>query len=159
MAQIEKLFEFCNAQSMPNATTVVSDFVINMVENLGWAAKNRPMWIVVTVNTVPSAGTSCNVFLYRHTSAAVGSGKLLMTSEVVAIADMSANPRATGGKHILAVFPWPLRSDRDADETDQTEYFGLVLNGAGDVSSGKVDAYVSIDSPLIHTTMRVESNI
>lgn len=152
------LYEFADAQAMPNNTTAKVGDAFNWVEQAGIEASG-PLFVIVTVNTVPSAGTSCQACLYRHTTGAIASGVSLHAGEVVAIANMSANPRAVGATHILLRALLPPRTDRDEAETDEDAYFGVVCVSSGDVSSGKIDAYLTTDPPIIHTTQVNESNI
>lgn len=158
MALFDRLYQFADAQAMPNNTTAKVGDAINWVEQAGIDVTG-PLFVIVTVNTVPSAGTSAQACLYRHTTGAIASGTCLVSGEVVARGNMSANPRATGEKHVLAAFLLPPRSDRDESETDEDVYFGLVLATSGDVSTGKVDAYLTTDPPVRHTVQQNTSNI
>ena len=155
---IEKLWEFSDAQSMPNATTAVCTYVIDWTTSILLEMLNSgvELWVVVTCNTVPSAGTSLAVMAYQHTSTTITSGSLLDTGDDRARANMSAN--ATSAKHILYAreLSGLLAS---AQAITATRYFGLVLSGTGDVSTGKVDAWLQPGKPVIPTTMVVTSNI
>jgi hypothetical protein len=136
------LFEFSDNQSMPNATTVVSTDVINWVENVGIENRSIPAYIVVRVNTVPSAGTSLTVQVYRHTSAGVGSGTLLLQGEARLRTDMTAG-------EVIFAETIPVRADT-------ADFFGLVYSASGDMSSGTVDAFIVPEgSPLLRTATQV----
>jgi len=149
MATIEKLFEFSDAQAMPDDATVISTNVLNWVENFQFEVCHKPLFIVVKINTVTSTGTSIVAQVRRHTTATTTSGTLLLTGEIVATANMSADPRSMN--HILAVFVLPPRMD-------SSDYLGLEYTCVGTCSDGAVDAYVSPNVPW-HSTQVNTSNI
>ena len=154
MAIHESVFTFCDAQTFPASMgVIISTYVLNMAENIGFEVTHKPCYIVASFNTVDYTGTSVYLKAYRHSSAAVESGTLLLTSEIVttSLGIISANPRAEGGQHYLAVWCMPVRMDRDYTETDQAEYFGLSLGCTGNCSAVLLDAYLTWNSPLVHT--------
>jgi hypothetical protein len=146
---------FADGESMPNATTGVPsgagdfdgyiDWTSSKVKD--WINSSVPIWIICTCNTVPGTGTSFNILFYQHSTTSLASGDLLLATRDIAIADLSADPLDPG--HWICCVPLiSILSSVQAADRDQ--YFGPVMNGTGNVSSGKVDIYlwIGVNPPI-----------
>lgn len=157
---IEKLWEFADALAMPNATTAICTYIIDWTANsyVDMAFSGVELYVVVTCNTVPGAGTSLKVEAYQHSTTTITSGNLLDTGADRAIAYMSAS--AQSKYHWLYVRELRgLLLEAYAFDGTLDRYFGLVLDGTGDVSTGKVDAWLQLGPPPLPLTQVVTSNI
>lgn len=156
--QFEKLWEFSDAQAMPNNTTAVCTNICDWTSSIyvPWINSGVDLWLVVTVNTVPGAGTSLAVLIYQHTTTSIGSGDLLLSGADIAIAKMSANPLSR--YHYLLAVPFSA-CFCGKQNADLKQYFGLVLSATGDVSTGAVDAHLRVGKPPVPTVQVTTSNI
>ena len=154
---IQKLWEFADALAMPNATTAIMTYIIDWTtsEYLEMMNSGVELWVVVTVNTVPT-GTSAVILAYQHTTTTITSGDLLDTGDIRVVANMSAN--AQDIKHVLYARELSgLLASALAVGSDQ--YFGLAITTVGDCSDGKVDAWLQVGKPKMPTTQVNTSNI
>jgi len=156
---------FAEAEGMPNDAEDELSGVGDYDGYIDWTASKwkdwintpMPLWLVVTCNTVPSGGTSIQVEFYQHSTTTLHSGDMLLAGRVIALADLSASADDPG--HWL--FCVPLMSCLcSVQAADRDQYCGLVLKGTGDVSTGKVDAWVHIGAnPPIPVARPTASNI
>ena len=144
MARFDALFEFADGQAMPNGTTTVCTNVLNWDENNIYPEAGVDCFMCARVNTAPSGGTSITMKVYRHTAADINSGTLLLTGEVV------AKEAATAGTWLMVVNLPP--------RCNTADYFGFVMTGGGDVSTGKIDAFILPYNPQ-KSTQVTASNI
>lgn len=141
---LDSAWIFSDAQAMPNSGSDAEVECTNCIDlqaakNKDWINSPIPLWIIVTVNTVPSAGTSLQVRFYQHSTTTLASGTVLLDGRVIAKEDMSVSPKDEG--HVL--FCAPLLSCLcTVQAADRTQYCGPVLKANGDLSSGKVDAWL-----------------
>lgn len=138
---LDSQWVFSDAQAMPNAAEVICTNYIDWTTSKwkDWLNTPQPLWIVFTCNTVPGVGTSIQIEFYQHSTTTITSGDLLMATRIVAIADLSADPFNEG--HYIAAVPL-LSIMYGLQNADRDRYFGPVLKGAGDVSTGKVDGFL-----------------
>jgi len=142
--RFDALFEFADGQSMPNGATTICTNVLNWDENNLYPEAGVDAFVCVRVNTAPSAGTSITIKLYKHTGATITDGTLLLTGEIVLQA------AAIAGKWLF-VENLPVGCNT-------VDYFGVVMTGSGDVSSGKIDAFILPYNPQ-QSTQVTASNI
>ncbi len=156
---LDSQWKFSEAQAMPNASESICTNWIDWTTSKykDWFNTHIPLWVVATCNTVPEAGTSIQIEFYQHSTTTITSGDLLMACRAVAVADLSASADDPG--HWLACVP--LISILGSLQTaDVDQYFGPVLKGAGDVSTGKVDCWLHIGAnPPIPVARASSSNI
>jgi hypothetical protein len=151
---------FSDAQAMPNATEVICTNIISWQTaiNKDWINTPIPLWIVFTCNTVPGGGTSVQIEFYQHSTTTITSGDLLWAGPIITVANLSASPDNDG--HWLAVVPLITLMTAAQAMTTQDQYFGPVIKGAGDVSTGKVDGWLHMGvNPPIPVTRPTASNI
>jgi len=140
---------FADAMAMPNDTTGVPDGYGDYDGYIDWTANKwkdwintpMPLWIVCTCNTVPGAGTSFNILFYQHSTNSLASGDLLMATRVIAVADLSADPFDPG--HWICCVPL-ISILSSVQAADRDRYFGPVMNGTGNVSTGKIDMWLHL---------------
>lgn len=140
---LDSQWVFSDGQAMPNNTSAVCTNYIDWTASKwkDWINTPVPLWIIVTVNTVPSAGTSIQVVFYQHSTTTISSGDVLLSGRAIAIAALSADPQNEG--HVI--FCAPLMSCLcTVQAADRDRYCGPVLVGSGDVSTGKVDSWLHI---------------
>ncbi len=157
----EKLWEFSDAQDMVNATTAISDNIVDTTTSIydEWDNMAVPLWIVVTHSALTATGTSISVKVYTHTTSTITSGDLLFTGPVQLTANMSANARNDG--HYLLTLPVQAVMTAAGAMGGLKRYWGLVYTCAGDCSDlGTVDAYILATAhPILPTTQVTASNI
>lgn len=157
---IEKLWEFSDAQAMPNATTAICDYIIDWTASKFTDMMNSgvELWIVVTINTVSATGTSLKIEAYQHSTTTITSGDLLDTGGNRAIAYMSANSQSI--QHVLYARELSgLLAEAKAFDGTVDRYFGLVMDATGNCSDGKIDAWLQVGKPKMPIAMVVSSNI
>lgn len=135
---------FSDAQAMPNATTAICTNWIDWQSgvNKDWINSPIPLWIIVTCNTVPGAGTSIQVLFYQHTTTTITSGDLLWSGPTITRANLSIDPFNDG--HVIAAVPLLTLMAAAQTMSGQDRYFGPVLSASGDMSTGKVDAWLHL---------------
>lgn len=142
--KFDALFEFADGQSMPNNTTAVCTNVLYWDENNIYPEAGVDCFMCARVNTAPSAGTSITMKVYRYTATDINNGTLLLTGEVVLQA------AATAGTWLMVV-NLPPRCNTQG-------YFGFAMTASGDMSSGKIDAFILPYNPQ-NSTQVTSSNI
>ena len=126
---------------MPDNTTDVCDGYIDWQagKNKDWINTSIPRWVIVTCDTVPSAGTSLQVLFYQHSGTTLTDGDLLLSGRVIARADLSADPADPG--HWL--FCVPLMSCLcSVQAADRDRYCGPVLSASGTLTAGVCNAFL-----------------
>lgn len=155
----EELWEFSDAQSMPNNTTGICTDIVDLTSSKydEWVNMAVPLWLVVTCNTVSSTGTRLQIRVYQHSTSTITDGDLLMSGRDIAVADLSANARDPG--HWLFCVPW-MSLVCNLQTADVDRYIGPVMSATGDCSDGKIDAMLlATTHPPIPTTQVTSSNI
>jgi len=150
--QFEKLWEFADATSMPNAAALTLGYIDLTSDYLmDWRNTGVDLWFVITCNTEPSAGTSLAGSVYVHTGVDVKDGTALMTGRAIPIANMSENAQDYG--HVL--FSCPVRAVMAMIKNSEFagsswDTIGPVVTAVGDCSSGIVDAYLRVGPPEVY---------
>lgn len=150
---------FADALAMPNNTEAICTnwFDRTTSKYSDWVNSPIPIWVVFTCNTVPSAGTSIQIEFYQHSTTTITSGDLLLTTRAIPIADLSASPDDPG--HWICCVPI-ISILSSIQSADVDRYWGPVLKGSGDVSSGAVDGFLWMGAnPPIPVARPTASNI
>ena len=136
------LFEFSDAQSV-TADAVASYYIDWETADLNIEVGD-PVFILVTVNTAPSGGTSAQVVIYNHTTSTINSGTALLTGEDIAIASLTAGT-------VMFCANLPPRADNE-------RYFGVYYNVTGTTTALKVDAQLVMGMPAPLTSTQVSTS-
>jgi len=161
MSQFEKLWEFADAAAVPDNTSATLGYIdITTSYFTDWLNSGVDLWVVITCNTVASAGTSITGKLCIHTAVDVHSGTALMTGRTIARTALSANPKAAA----QMIFACPLSAalaglTHAAILAATWRYFGPTLTTVGTLTACLVDSYLRVGKPEFPTVQINASNI
>lgn len=151
MAIYDKLFEFCDADSVfSNGSSVISENILD-TDSLSatFAAKElgagEPLWLNVRVATAFSGGTSAQFLWMAHTTTTITSGTTIFETPAIGVGTLTA------GYDVLRI-PLPVNFDK-------YRYVGLVVTCAGNVTAGAIDAWLDAGSQSSFNVQVSSSNI
>ena len=151
MALFDAMFEFSDAQVLPDSSAASTNILDMTLENLEMGA-GQPFWLNVEVGTAFAGGTSVVVALVYDTAAPVdGSSIVTLQTRAIPLTSTTAPSLDTAGEKLLRV-PLPYNFDEES-------IVGLYYTVVGTFTSGTINAWLDNGPASSHGVQVTTSNI